>query len=104
MLYCRKLVYLLGRGKVGLVGFETWGSRRVVVWACHDTSLSITAAVLITDHVRGRQHADAASGASRLCGLLSVETPTSSDIVKLVLIAACPVCVLVSAFETRPTD
>lgn len=86
---------------MGLVGFETWGSRRVVVWACHDISLSITAAVLITDYVRGRQHADAASGASRLCVLISVETPTSRP---LVLIAAYPVCFQVRAFETRLTD
>lgn len=75
------------------------------MWACHDTSLSITAAVLITDYVRGRQHADAASGASRHCVLLSVKTPTSSVIVTGAdSSVSYPVCVLVSAFETRPTD
>lgn len=74
-LYSRKLVYLLGRGKVGP------GVRGEWLCGCamtHDTSLSITAAVLITDHVRSRQHADAASGASRLCVLVSVEAPNSS--------------------------
>lgn len=69
------------------------------------TSLSITATVLITDYARGRQDADAASGASRLRVLLSACSRRLIVVAQLlVLISAYPVCVLVTAFETRPTD